>query len=277
MVGRQRRGNAFHQLGGEAVILVPHHLECGEIAPEPLARKLQEGANLVEACERAQRHLLLGRRRENPQRRARDNAERALGADEQLLQVDAGVVLDVFAHAFEDLAVGEHGLEPEHEIAGHAIADHAIAAGIGRDVAADGAAAARAEIEREHESVVADTFLQSLQRHAGLGDHDPAAGVDLLDRGHALRRQHDFACQRHGGTHEARHAALRGHGHARLVAEPQEGRDILGAARPHHRQRWIDRNARHIGVITRVDLVAGEDRRRIERRAKLVDDGGSHR
>jgi hypothetical protein len=76
------------------------------------------------------------------------------------------------------------------------------------------------------------------------------------------------------GAHEARHAALGRHGHARLMTKLQEFRDVFGAARPHHRQRRGDGDAGHVGVIARVDLIAGQDRRHIERRAEIVDDGG---
>ena len=53
----------------------------------------------------------------------------------------------------------------------------------------------------------------ALQRHAGLGDHNPAAGVDFLDRIHPLHREDDLAGLWHGGANQPGHAALRRHGH----------------------------------------------------------------
>jgi len=63
---------------------------------------------------------------------AGDDAQRALAADEQLLQVVARVVLHHLVQAGDDGAVGQHPFEPEHQLARHAVADHAIAAGVGR-------------------------------------------------------------------------------------------------------------------------------------------------
>ncbi len=61
------------------------------------------------------------------------------------------------------------------------------------------------------------------------------------------------------------------------MAEPQERRDVLGAARPHHRERRSDGNPGHIGVIARIDLVAGEDGGGVEGGAEIVDEGRAHR
>ena len=75
--------------------------------------------------------------------------ERALGADEELLQVVAGVVLAQRPQPVPHPAVGQHHLEPEHQVAHHAVAQHRRAAGVGREVAADGAGALGAERQRE--------------------------------------------------------------------------------------------------------------------------------
>ena len=56
----------------------------------------------------------------------------------------------------------------------------------------------------------------------------------------------------------------------------EESRDVLGRARPHHRNRRRDGNAGDVGVVARVDVGAGQDRRRIERRAEFIDDGRLH-
>ena len=74
---------------------------------------------------------------EHPHPRLGDHAERALGADEQLGQVVAGVVLAEPAQPVPDAAVGQHDLEAEHQLAGHAVAQHRGAAGVGGEVAAD--------------------------------------------------------------------------------------------------------------------------------------------
>ena len=84
-----------------------------------------------------------------PQHRGGDDAERAFGAEEQLLQVVAGVVLAQPAQAVPDAAVGQHHLETEHLLARGAVAQDVDAAGVGREVAADLAAAFCGERKRK--------------------------------------------------------------------------------------------------------------------------------
>ena len=60
-------------------------------------------------------------------------------ADEQILHRIAGDVLHAFVAEPHDLAVGEHDLEAHHVVAGDAVLQAAQAAGVLRDVAADGA------------------------------------------------------------------------------------------------------------------------------------------
>ena len=73
-------------------------------------------------------------------RRRGDDAERAFGADEQLLQVVAGVVLAQRLKPSSTRAVGQHDLEAEHQVAHHAVAQHCGAARVGREIAAELAA-----------------------------------------------------------------------------------------------------------------------------------------
>ncbi len=85
------------------------------------------------------------RQREQLQHRAGDDAERAFRADEHLLQVIAGGILAQARHAVPDPPVRQHDLEAERELARRAVFQHVHAAGIGREVAADLAAAFRRE------------------------------------------------------------------------------------------------------------------------------------
>ena len=73
------------------------------------------------------------------------------------------------AQPVPDPAVGQHDLEAEHQLAGHAVAQHRGAAGVGREVAADRAAALGAQRHREEP-------VDLLGRGLHVGQHD--AGVD---------------------------------------------------------------------------------------------------
>src|SRR3546814_1380933 len=94
-----------------------------------------------------------------PHHQPRNDAERALAADEELLQVIACIVLDHLVHRGDDPPVGQHRFDSQHLFAHHAIADDAHAAGIRRRVAAKLARAAPAQRSEEHTSE-----LQSLMR-----------------------------------------------------------------------------------------------------------------
>ena len=84
------------------------------------ARSLRE----VEQIERGLRRghpdkgsLDRARARKELQHRGGDDAERAFRADEQVLQVVAGVVLLQLVETVRDAAVGQHDFQPEREVA----------------------------------------------------------------------------------------------------------------------------------------------------------------
>ena len=72
-----------------------------------------------------------------------DDSQCPLGAHEEVLEVVAGVVLPQRLEPVPDAPVGQHDFQAEHEVARIAVAKHADAAGVGRQVAADLAAALR--------------------------------------------------------------------------------------------------------------------------------------
>ena len=93
--------------------------------------------------------LDFARFREELQGRGGNDPERAFAADKELLQIVAGVVLAQPAQTVPDPPVGQHDLEPQRQLAGIAVAQHRDAAGIGRQIAADLAAALGSEAQRE--------------------------------------------------------------------------------------------------------------------------------
>src|SRR5205085_4440917 len=89
------------------------------------------------------------RLRMKPQHRGSDDAERAFGAEKELLQVVAGVVLAQAAQPFPHAAIGQHNLQAQHLVARAAVTEHVDAAGVGGEIAADLAAAFGGERQRE--------------------------------------------------------------------------------------------------------------------------------
>ena len=176
-----------------------------------------------------------------------------------MLQVGAGVVLDVGPQAIQHGAVGQHRLQADHEFARHAVADDAIAAGIGRDVAADGAAAARAQVEREHQPERIELFLQRLQHHARLHGGHRAVGVDRLDRRHAFHRQHDFTGLRQLAQHQPGAAALGRHRNAGGVADGERARHLLRVRRTQHGKRRLAPPSHRVHQVALFDLGAAHE------------------
>ena len=83
--------------------------------------------------------------RHQPQHRGGDDAERAFGADEQVLEIVAGVVLLELVEIVQHAAVGQHHFDAERMRARDAMGERGGAAGIGREIAADGAGAFRGQ------------------------------------------------------------------------------------------------------------------------------------
>ena len=136
----------------------------------------------------------------------------------------------------DDGAVRQHRFQTQHHVAHHAVADDAVAAGIGGDVAADGGRAARAQIEREQQALGIGRLARRLQRAAGLDRHGGGDAIDLQHPVHALQRQR----QRAIGIAAFDQARLAAPGHDRLpgfVAQAQHGGDLSGIGGTQHGER----------------------------------------
>ncbi|AJX32680.1 Uncharacterised protein [Burkholderia oklahomensis] len=205
-----------------------------------------------------------------PKHRARDDAERALAADEELLHVIAGVVLQHPVQRRDDRPVREHRFDAERLLAHHPEADRARAARVGREHAADLARAARAEIDAECEAGCFRRFLHRLQRRARAHGHRAGRRVDCLDPGEALHRQHDFTAERDAAEREPSQSALR---HDRLTqprAERERARHVVDGNRPHERARTGAGRFVIRGEIARLD-------RRRTRDELVAELGDEHR
>src|ERR1700746_999046 len=66
-----------------------------------------------------------------------DDAQCSFAADEELVQILAGIVLAQAPEPVPNSAVGQNHLEPQCQLAGIAVAQYRDATGIGRQIAAD--------------------------------------------------------------------------------------------------------------------------------------------
>ena len=129
-----------------------HHLEAGQARAQVLVRQAQQGDRMVERRHRGPGRELRRRQRVELHGRGGDDAQRAFAADQQVAQVVAGVVLAQAAGAFPDLALRRDHFEAQAQVARVAVAHDLRAAGVGRQVAADGAAAFGRQAQREQEA-----------------------------------------------------------------------------------------------------------------------------
>ena len=224
-----------HELERERV----HRLEARQCRAEPFLGELQERDRRGEIAQRGECGGGRSGLRIELERCGRDDAERALAADEEVAQVVAGVVLAQAGQPVPDLAARRHDFEAEAEIAGVAVAQHLRAAGIGRQVAADGAAALGGQAEREQQTLRGDRLLQRLQHAAGLDGDGEVGRVDAAHAVQAAEAQHHLGTARigHGTTDQAGVAALRDDRRAVQRAGLHDGRDFGGGGRAHDGKR----------------------------------------
>jgi hypothetical protein len=155
-----------------------HELESGDpVAERPLqGRKKANGRRHVR--HRCERRPSRSRRGVQLEHGGGDDAERSFRADEEVLHVVTRVVLAQAAKAIPDPAIRKHDLDAENEIARVAEAQDGVAARVGREIAADRAAAFCSERQREHESLVCGGLLDERERHTGLHGQRRIGGID---------------------------------------------------------------------------------------------------
>ncbi|MNE04410.1 hypothetical protein D3C80_969390 [compost metagenome] len=170
------------------------------------------------------------------QRRRRDHAQGALSADEQLLQVVAGVVLPQPFQAVEHLTVGHDDLQAQHQVAHHAVAQHRRAAGVGRDHAADGGRALGREAEREESVLLPGQFLRLQQGYARLDRHGVVQRRHVAHDAQLARRQQHLAIGNLTAD-QAGAAALGDERHAVPSADVHGASNFLGRARLQQQRR----------------------------------------
>ena len=174
-----------HLLGGASIVTASIISIAPGTMPAWTISDTASPAARVRVEERDERlHRL--RHRHHPQPDLRGDAERALGADERAEQVVAGRV-ELRAAERDDLAVGEHDLQPADVVGGEAVLEAVRAAGVLGDVAAD-RADDLARVGRVEE-VRPDRGRDRDVRHARLDADPPVVEVDLEDAGQP--RQHD--------------------------------------------------------------------------------------
>jgi len=145
-----------------------------------------------------------------------DDAERALGADEEREQVVPRPALERAAPKAHDLARAQHDLDAEHALARDPLAHAAQPPGVRREVPADRADLEARGIGRKGEAVGLGGALERAVQHARLHHRDAVARADLEDLVHLHEREHQAAICRDRAARDSAARAARDHGDAVL-------------------------------------------------------------
>ena len=238
--------------------LARHDLEAGHAAGGELGGKPKQIDRGLHRRDRRPRGLDRLRPRHQPQHRRGDDAERAFRADEQVAQVVAGVVLLQLVEVVQDAAVGQHHLEAERMRARDAVGERRGAAGVGRKIAADGAASLRRQQLRIEPVDVGRGLAGALQGDAGLAGDGVGDRIDLADLVHAVERQHDLAVVRDLSADQAGVAALRHDRGRGLVGDLEQLGNLPGRARPQHHRRVAGPQRAELDQIGRLLVLVGD-------------------
>ena len=168
-----------------------------------------------------------------------DDAERALGADEQMRQVVAGGGFLRARAGGDDLAVAAHHFQRQHVVAHGAVAHRIGAGGAGRRHAAERGVGAG--IDREEQALVAQMLVERLAGDAGLDHAVEVLGMDREHPVHVAQIDADAAGGRIDLPLQRGAGAERDHGNAVFGADPHHVLDIGGLLRHHHRVRRLGR------------------------------------
>ena len=188
----------------------------------------------LDRTEGAQHRGDRGRVRGEPHRDACRDAHRAFGADEAAAQVVAGRVgLESAEHGH--LSVREHDLDGEHVRARDARREAVRTAGVRGDVAADRARLLGRRIGGVVQPQVAHGAGEIEVQDAGLDPGDTRDRVDVEHAVHLRRDDHDRIAQRRRAAGQAGAAPARHERPSVLSRDAHRGRDLVGRARPAHR------------------------------------------
>lgn len=157
-----------------------------------------------------------------------DDAEHAFAADEETGEVEALTVFVAAAAGVDDGAIGEDDLEAEDVVAGDPVFEAARAAGVGGDIAAEGAFAETCWVRRVVPAEFADLVLELAGDDAGLDDGDPVGWADLEDAVHAFHGEDDAAVDGDAAADVADPAAADGDGDLVSGGEGHDGADVCG-------------------------------------------------
>ena len=256
--------------------LARHDLEARDVAAAFLLGDAEKFEGRFRRGDADEGGLERTRPRNEAQHRRGDYAERALGADEQVFQVVAGIVLLQFVEVIEHAAIRQHHFEAQRVRTRNAVSDGRGAAGIGGEVAANGASAFGGKELRIEPVDRGGRFARALQGDAGLAGDGVGGRIDFADAVEPIEREHDLVVMRDLAADEAGIAALRHDGRCGVVGEHEDRGHFGNRSRAEHHRRMAMEQAAHFDEIRRLRLLISDgvslaDDRRKTRKQRRID------
>ena len=166
--------------------IVPHQLKRRQRGRKALLQLAQQSNGTGEVGQGHQRTHARPRDGAQHQDGARNDAQRAFAAYEEVLEVIAGIVFEHGAQHGQQRPVRQNDLQTQDLLARHAVLHHAVAPRIGGQNPANLTRASRTQVHAEQHACPGRSLLHRLQRGPGLDRNGGRSGIDLLDGIHAL-------------------------------------------------------------------------------------------
>ena len=235
MASGKRARERREVLGDQVQAEGRHQFKTGQRRAAARLQQAQQRERLARRVERHEGRQCPLRGRIQFEHRRRDNAQRAFGADEQLAQRVARVVLAQAAQTFPDIALRRDHFQAQAQVARVSVPKYRSAAGIGRQVAADRAGAFGGKRQGIQHAGSIGRCLHVGQDAAGFHRHGAVGRIDGADAVQAPQRQHDGGARGVGHTahDQARAAALWHDRHARLKTGAHDRGNLDRVERQH--------------------------------------------
>ena len=210
-------------------------------------------------------------RLEQPHGDLGDDAELAFRSDDQSEEIVAGRI-EARAANIDDLAVHQHDADAEHVIGGDAVFQAMRAAGIGGDIAADGAGDLARRVGRVEIAVAGDRIGDGRIGDAGLDMRHAVGEVDGEHLAHARETQHDRVFERQGPSGERGACPARHDLDVVLLAKAEDGAHLLGILRQHDGKRQAAIGGERVGLEGAPPFLIGNQDRAGSNLLQLLQD-----
>ncbi len=187
-----------------------------------------------------------------------NDAKQPLGSGDNAEQIVAAGI-EMLAAESQNFAGHQHEFAAEHVVGGHAVFEAMHAAGIFRDIAADGAGDLRRRIGRVIEAGLGDRLRHREIGDAGLDHGDAIVEIDLADAVELGEPEQHAIAERQRAAGQRRAGAARHNLDAFAMAIAEHGGDLRGGLRQHHNHRQLAIGGEPIALVRPHGLFGRDD------------------